>query len=66
MIFVDQNSRQYAIKSDDCSTFATDPLDTRYQAYFIGSDKKINESESVSIMKSDIDTSGYIITNVEN
>lgn len=61
-VFIDSNKHRYAIKSDDCTTFATDPGNTRYQMFPIGSKDQIEKEETVSVLRSGIEPAGCIIT----
>jgi hypothetical protein len=62
IIFVDSNNRRYAIQSEECLTFATDPADKKYQGYPVDSNDGIIKNETVSIVKMDLDPAGCIIT----
>jgi hypothetical protein len=62
MIFVDPNNRRYAIKSDECLTFATDPGDKKYQGYLVDSKDQIIKNETVSVLRTDLDPAGCVIT----
>jgi hypothetical protein len=62
MIFVDQNNRRYAIKSEDCLTFATDPGDKKYQGYLVDSKDRVIKNETVSVFRTDMKAAGCVIT----
>lgn len=61
-IFVDSNNHRYAINSDDCTTFATDPGDTQYNMFPIDSKDQIKKEEPVTVSKSDIEPAGCVVT----
>jgi hypothetical protein len=62
MIFVDQKNRQYAINSEDRLTFATDPVDKQYQGYGVDSNGQVLKNEPVTVLKSQLDPAGCIVT----
>lgn len=62
MIFSGPNNDRYAINSDDCLSFATDPVDKKYRAYPVNADDAINKDEPVEMLKADLDPAGCVVT----
>jgi hypothetical protein len=62
MIFMGADNRRYAIKSDDCLTFATDPGDKRYQGRLVDPKDGSITKETASMLKSDLEPAGCVVT----